>query len=373
MKSMIPVQNSDALGALRGFLRLFLESGAVDALYVPLETDKGAIVPALVTNPDRLDRLNPFAPVMPINGARAVSALTGKHPPARIAAVLRPCEARALIELVKLQQASLEGLTVIAMDCAGTFENAEFIAHKQNGGFDLSAYLAVFQTGEDAAADGLALRKACQMCVQPVVSQAGVSLQLFGADLAAGIPFEMDDELAARLSISPLPDDGDRRKKVLDQIVGRHQQLRDKELLTIRTQMNSNGGIAGFFDACIRCHNCMTACPICYCKTCLFRTAAFDHEPEHYFTAARRKGAARMLGDTLLFHMTRMNHMSASCVSCGMCTSACPSDIQVGAIFSAVGEQVQAAFSYNPGRDPAEPLPLITFQADEWTQVGEAK
>ncbi len=156
-------------------------------------------------------------------------------------------------------------------------------------------------------------------------------------------------------------------------MVARHKQLRDKELLTIRTQMNSNGGIAGFFDTCIRCHNCMTACPICYCKTCLFRTAAFDHEPEHYMTAAHRKGAVRMLGDTLLFHMTRMNHMSASCVSCGMCTSACPSDIQVGAIFSAVGEQVQAAFSYVPGRDLAEPLPLITFQANEWTEVGEAK
>jgi len=137
--------------------------------------------------------------------------------------------------------------------------------------------------------------------------------------------------------------------------------------------MNSNGGIAGLFDACIRCHNCMTACPICYCKTCLFRTASFDHPPEHYLTVARRKGAMRLPGDTLLFHMTRMNHMSASCVSCGMCTSACPSDIPVGAIFSAVGEQVQAAFEYVPGRSVEEPLPLITFQANEWTEVGEGR
>jgi len=50
-----------------------------------------------------------------------------------------------------------------------------------------------------------------------------------------------------------------------------------------------------------------------------------------------------------------------------------PSNIQVGAIFSAVGEQVQTAFNYLPGRDLAEPLPLITFQANEWTEVGEAK
>jgi formate dehydrogenase subunit beta len=117
----------------------------------------------------------------------------------------------------------------------------------------------------------------------------------------------------------------------------------------------------------------MTACPICYCKTCLFKTAAFDHEPEYYFNTAHRKGAARMLGDTLLFHMTRLNHMSASCVSCGMCTSACPANIPVGSIFSAVGEQVQAAFEYVPGHDVTEALPLITFQANEWTEVGEEK
>jgi hypothetical protein len=56
-----------------------------------------------------------------------------------------------------------------------------------------------------------------------------------------------------------------------------------------------------------------------------------------------------------------------------MCTSACPSDIPVGAIFSAVGEQVQAAFAYTPGRDLAEALPLVTFRESEWTEVGEAK
>ncbi len=373
MKSMIPVQNNDLLGALRGFLRSFLETGTVEALYVPLETEQGAIVPALVTDPARLDRLNPLAPAMPINGARAVSAMTGKHSPARMAVLLRPCELRALIELVKLQQASLEGVTLIGLDCPGTFEVADYMAEKKNGGFNLPGYLAAAQSGQDPASDGLELREACQMCIQPVPAQAAVSLHLFGADLSSGIPLEIDDELASKLQISPVAFEADGRKAVVDQLIARHKSLREKELLAIRTRMNSNGGIAGLFDTCIRCHNCMTACPICYCKTCLFRTAAFDHDPEHYMTAAHRKGAVRMLGDTLLFHMTRMNHMSASCVSCGMCSSACPSDIQVGAIFSAVGEQVQAAFSYVPGRDLAEPLPLITFQANEWTEVGEAK
>jgi hypothetical protein len=45
----------------------------------------------------------------------------------------------------------------------------------------------------------------------------------------------------------------------------------------------------------------------------------------------------------------------------------------VGAIFSAIGEQVAAAFDYAAGRDLAEALPLVTFQANELTEVGEAR
>ena len=374
MNSMIKIENGDVLGGLRSFLKALLETDGVDALYVPMEGGKGAILPALVTDSAQLDQANPLAPVMPINSARALSAITGKKPPARIAAVLRPCEIRALIELVKLQQASLEGVTLIGLDCAGTYEVAGYTTRKRNGNFNLTDYLEAAHKGEEPVMEGLSIRNACQMCVQPVPSNVAVHLQLFGIDAGSGIPVELDDELASKLN---LPANGgeknEQHRGAIDGIIARRKQVRDKELTSIRAQMTSDGGIAGLFETCIRCHNCMNVCPICYCKTCLFRTAAFDHQPEHYITAARRKGAVRMLGDTLLFHITRMNHMSASCISCGMCTSACPSEIQVGAIFSAVGEQVQAAFNYSPGKDIAEPLPLITFQANEWTEVGEAK
>ena len=108
MNTVIPVEDGDVLTAVRGFLQRLLESGVVEALFVPLEVDGGAITPALVTDPARLSLANPFTPIMPINGARAISALTGKHVPAQLGAVLRSCEIRALVELVKLQQATLE-------------------------------------------------------------------------------------------------------------------------------------------------------------------------------------------------------------------------------------------------------------------------
>jgi formate dehydrogenase subunit beta len=375
MNAILTVENNDVLAALRGFLRQLMESGIVEALLVPLETGDGTALPALVTDPARLETSNPLMPVMPINNARAVSAITGKHTPAKIGVVLRPCEIRALIELVKLQQASLENVTIIGMDCPGTCEVAESVAKGiWKRAASLSAYLVAARDGREPDIDGLSLRQACQMCIHPVPENMDIHIHLFGVDVTHALPITMQDEIAAALNIT---ESGVGGGESIDEAVSRltagRQKVRDGTLGDIRQQMGSNGGFASLFTSCIRCHNCMTACPICYCKTCLFKTAAFDHEPAFYLNTARRKGATRMLGDTLLFHMTRLNHMSTSCISCGMCTSACPSDIPVGTIFSAIGEQVQAEFEYVPGRDVAESLPLITFQPDEWTEIGEEK
>ena len=374
MKTAIPVENGDTLTAVRGFLQKLLETGTVEALFVPLEVDGGAILPALVTDPERTRLANPLAQVMPINSARAVSALTGKQAPARIGAVLRPCEIRALVELVKLQQATLEGVTLIGVDCPGTFELPDYVAKKRGGGASLAEYLAGAKEGSEPDLDGFQARPACRMCLNPVPEHSAIHLELIGVDTAQGIPVTMTDEIATKLGMTETRLPGaEGRQAAVDRLVAARTQTREKELAAIQAQMHANGGLASLFATCIRCHNCMTACPICYCKTCLFKSASFDHQPEHYLNAARRKGAVRMLSDAILFQVTRMNHMSASCVNCGMCTSACPSDIPVGTIFSAIGSQVQAAFEYVPGRSLEEPLPLVTFRESEWTEVGEAK
>ena len=377
MITVLPVKDNDLLGTLRAFLRKLMETGVVEAIFVPLEVEAGLPIPALVTDPARLDLANPLLPAMPINNARAVSALTGKNTPARIGAVLRSCEIRALIELVKLQQASLENLITIGLDCLGTFDLTEYDRVRVNGQIDMTGYLAM--TSQEAMlpadlnpAGSYQLRPACQMCIQPLPEKADIQFHLLGIDLSQGLPVTISEQIAAELGLTEsMPASPPASNATVAKLMERRRQSREKELDAIRSRLTSNGGITGLFAACIRCHNCMTACPICYCRTCLFKTTAFDHPPEFYLQAAHNKGAIRMLGDTMLFHMTRLNHMSLSCVSCGMCSAACPADIPVGTIFSAIGEKVQKTFNYTPGRDVTEPLPLITYQAEEWVDIGE--
>ena len=104
-----------------------------------------------------------------------------------------------------------------------------------------------------------------------------------------------------------------------------------------------------------------------------FPGPVFDHDPTQYMTWASRKGAYRMLADTMLFQLTRLNHMVLSCIGCGLCSDACPADLPVARVFRAIGHETQAVFEYEPGRSVEEPLPLITFKEDEWSEVGEER
>jgi formate dehydrogenase subunit beta len=358
---------------VRGFLKQLLETKVVDALLVPMETPAGGkqrgITPALVADPDLLDAANPLAPVLGLNAAWVAGRVSIREPRGRIGVVLRPCELRALVELVKLKQASLDDLVTIGVDCLSTYDVPVYNAMRANGGVDMAALLATAQSGELASQGGYAFRDACQMCEKPHVEEADIVLELFGADLASGIPVSLPDEKAAiaeKLGLGPADTDG-KRAEVVEKVVAARTNVRDARFAEIRQRLEQEG-IEGVFAACVRCHNCMTVCPICYCKTCLFKSPAFDHESAQYMRWAQRKGTYRLPADTMLFHLTRLNHMVLSCVGCGMCTSDCPAELPVGLVFRAIGQEVQQTFDYVPGRSVEEPLPLITFREDEWVE-----
>jgi len=367
------------LAAVRGFLKRLLEADVVDALLVPMETPSGTITPALVADPDLLDAANPLAPVMGLNAARVAGHVSIREPRGRIGVVLRPCELRALVELVKLKQASLDDMVTIGVDCLGTYDVAVYNAMRANpsagsgqAGVDVRALWATAQSGELAPQEGYAFRDACQMCERPHVEEADITLELFGADLTTGVPVTLPDEVAEKLGLTPAPAlqaGDDQRAEVVEKVVAARTQVRDARFAEMRQRLEQEG-IEGVFAACVRCHNCMTVCPLCYCKTCLFKSPTFEHEPTQYMNWARRKGAYRLPADTMLFHLTRLNHMVLSCVGCGMCTSDCPSELPVGVVFRTIGQQVQEVFDYVPGRSVEEPLPLVTFREDEWMEVG---
>ena len=374
IEAVIDAQHS-TLGTIQDLLRSLLEKEVVHALLVPMFQMTGNVVPTLVTDPSALVQADPLTPVLPINAARAASQLTMTGHKKKLGLVLRACEIRALVELVKFQQVKLDGaegptVRIIGVDCLGTYGVTAWqgASGKQQV---LDALLAGAVTGELAPFQGLAFRTACQMCEQPLPEGEHVDLTIGLVGIEAGhVYLKAREDLAQALDLtanSAPPG----RKAAAQRLVAARTEARDAAFAAFRARVHSMDGLLQEFSTCIRCHNCMTNCPICYCRECIFHTPTFEHDSELFFQWAERKGTVRMLPDTLLFHLTRLNHMASSCVGCGMCTDACPVEIPVATAFRAVGAQVQALFDYHPGRSLAEAAPVQEFREDELTALGE--
>ena len=359
----------NTLQTIQGLLRSLLTSGAANALLVPMSMPAGSVAPMLVTDPGALHLADPLAPVLPINAARAAANLTVTSHKEKLGIVLRSCEIRALVELVKFQQASLDNALIIGIDCLGTLTVTGWQTCDKQQVMD--SLLDGAPGGEPALPDGLDLRDACQICEQPLPAGEHVALNIGLLGVEPGqLYLKASDELAQALDLTANGAPAN-RQAAADTLITARTRARDAVFAQFRERVDSMDGLLQEFSACIRCHNCMINCPICYCKECIFRTPTFEHESQLFYQWAERKGTVRMMPDTILFHLTRLNHMATSCVGCGICTDVCPVDIPVGTVFRSVSDKVQAIFEYQPGRSLEDAAPVQEFREDELTALGE--
>jgi formate dehydrogenase subunit beta len=360
---VLEVKDGDVTGALRGFLKSLLEKGLLDALLAPVAVPSGKnVVQTLVEDIGRIDHAEPLAPVMPVNSAKIVSTLTRTAAPGKkIGVVLRPCELRALHELVKLKQADLTNLVLIGMDCFGTYSVSDY----SEAGVSTDAFL------KTAAGDGdPKIRQSCRICRYPAPLNADLVIGLIGMDLNRELLIRGETPGGERL-LGALGIDGDGDAAKRDAAVAKLATTRDGQKNEFLQKAAAEfGGLQNMLSAlssCVACHNCRVACPICYCRECLLDSPTFTQwEADKYIEWADRKGALRLPADSLLFHLVRLNHMGASCVACGLCEDACPNGVEVFKLFGLGGAKVQQLFDYLPGRSLEDELPLTAFKEKEF-------
>lgn len=383
----LPIVDQDALATIRNLLAKMIEEEIVDAVLVPVQNRDGwSAQHALLVDPEHMALANPLMPVMMINGARTASLVTSREPTdntpvklPRIAAVLRPCELRAVVELGKLQQVNYDQLLKVSIDCVGTHELADL----QAAGDDLNLERvtdAVLDASRKASPDApgdLPYRHACTICETPIGWNADINIHTIGVEDKEQLLVEFADEShLERLGLTAGADAPGHTQAVEALRAARHER-REAELDAFEAQMTpSDDGLPGLvqaFQTCQRCHNCTVVCPICYCKECLFRTTTMEYEADRYFRWANRKGLARLPGDTIAFQLTRLAHVSISCVGCGICTSGCPSNLPLDTLFQTVARKTQATIEYNPGRNIEDPLPRASYRQDEFVELGRTE
>ena len=371
-KATVKVIDGKTDEAIIGFLKSLLKEEVVEAILIPkpLPSQDG-FAQTLIRDPEKLNGVCVLSPTMPVQSARVISNLSVKNLGKKVAAVLKACEIRAAVELAKFLQVKLDNVCFIGIDCPGTFEVADYakmVQEGKGGGALAKELLKGMEKGEISPPAGYAFRTACQMCEYPV-PQADIRLKLFGYQGDQEIGVEIGDKLEREIEeksiLSFSENEPASRDEVVSKVIAERTKKRDALFQEFKGMAKDLQAFLDRFSTCIRCHNCMVACPICYCKECVFRTAVFEHDGDQFLRWADRKGGIRMPTDTLIFHLIRMSHMVTSCIGCGLCDSACPSRLPVATLFRSVGDKIQKMFNYIPGKDVKEVPPVATFKEEE--------
>lgn len=362
--------NKNVENGLREVLSSLLKNEKIKAVFALKKLNNaGAVAYYLITNADELAEALPFYPIMPANAAQMLSRYSLLAPsPEPIAVIVKPCELRALVELVKRHQASLENFLIISTTCGGVFPlqtmGTNSLAEM------LPQYWKAIKKGEIPAE----VRAACKACEHFIPYNADIIIPLLGKS-------NIDEECELFLQ-------SDKAEKILEGAEGKwgESELRveefeamlnnraaEKKKLFENTPIEDFGmsGLINTFGRCIGCHLCSKVCPICYCGLCHFESETQEYKPPNYERELQRKKGLRIPPGTIFFQLGRLIHMSISCVGCGQCSDVCPTDIPISTVFSKVGESVQKIYDYLPGRNVEETVPISTFEKEEFNEIGE--
>ena len=339
-----------------------------NAAIVPMKVPAGdSFVYVLVKEKSLLKDCFPLPPTMFVQGAKALSSVTrlgiGNM---KIAAIMRPCEIRAAIELTKLGQINLENITLISIDCPGVLPTSVFLNNPEKNMKLFDDYVKNWDYKE--------MRPVCQICDKSSMVSGDIHIGTLGAKKDTFFIIsnsKKGDDVADKLGIS-LNDNINSWQVKVKNISEEKQKNRKNAHKDLKNKTGGLDNLIDTFSQCINCHNCMRVCPVCICRLCYFDSDNVKLPADDYLSRAEKKGSMRFLPDTIFFQMGRMMHMSISCVSCGACEDACSMSIPVSQIFSMIADETQKLFDYIPGRSLDEPVPLVVYKEEELHEMEDA-
>jgi formate dehydrogenase subunit beta len=350
---VLEIQDGNAVDTLRAFLIDWWGRYRPDALLAPVEVDeRQGVAVKLIEDPAELASVNPFTPLLTCNSATNASRLMKEHPHSRMAAILRPCELRAFVELQKRERAaaSPDAMIVIGVDCLGTFSLAEYQRLVEAS----SAEETTLQVLRNATEGGLRpqnFRTACQICDWCAPRGADITIG------SIGIPSDQyllviarDEATDAALGLGMVTRNPasesmvSRRETMVGAIADTRAGLRRNMIEEMKgaCRFDDLGCILAWFASCSLCGACLKACPL------------YDEEIAELMDRHGVAPAAHSpLGDVV-----SLGRWLASCAGCGMCEEECSMDVPLFLLISALSHRIRDKMRYRSG-DPVQQLPWV--------------
>lgn len=242
----------------------------------------------------------------------------------RVGIMVKGCDSRSLVSLLKEGQVKREDLYVVGIPCPGQIdlrkvENAaagepEDLEEISRRGMEI----LIRASGQERTLQkSQAFLDKCTACQYP-------KPLVFDALLSG--------EYVAPLPEPRPPEDALRKKTVPEKWAFWAEQ----------------------FERCIRCYACRNVCPACFCPRCLVE----ENLPQWV-------SPLPLGGDNFVFHMMRMMHVAGTCVSCGECERVCPMEIPLMKLNEKMADDLRELFNFVAGVDLNVPLPFRTFSQED--------
>jgi formate dehydrogenase subunit beta len=281
---------------------------------------------------------------MTINAARLVPELLTEYKGEKVGAVLRPCEHRALVEMVKHDNFDLDDLVTLSFDCLGTFPDVEYDWRAKRKGSSNQLAQDTMQFARQGGIAAYRYRSACQMCAMPVAQGADVNVAVIGLPIRQHVLVHTRNGLAETLDLAgitagPAPAElVEQYERMAAKLIERRHSTRERVSHTLRDNIPEDvDNLITLLEECGDCQTCMDACPIC----------AVDYPQKDTSGRLQRNDVMRWL---------------VSCAGCGMCEQACENHLPLAAIFTTIREQLDEATHYTPGESLYEELPVFEVE-----------
>jgi formate dehydrogenase subunit beta len=320
--------NGDPLGATREFIARLWDQTDLDGMLIPLRDPETTVVRNhLLDHPDQLETADPFAPVMTVNSARLVQELSFEYPFDRFGVVLRPCELRALREMIARNSFDHTRVFVIGVDCLSTFPAEDYAWRSQRKGGAEHLTEEALQFARQGGIMERRFRPACQMCENPYPEQADISVSVLGLPVKQILLVQArDQEMDRDLQLDELTQ-GEatasliaQHESTLASLAAHRRRVRQRVTAYLSDALPRDvDSLNALMSQCHGCQLCMDVCPIC----------AIEYP---------QRGADG------LFAKQDIMHWILSCAQCGMCEQACPEGLPLTAIFQRVRDALAEAY-----------------------------
>jgi len=379
------LRKADYGGVVTSLLKFALEGKKVDAVLAvrAREDNRYDGIPVVLTDPADLAGTTGTLHCTSPNIARCLTEYLDGAMASRIATVCKPCDARAIIELVKRKQINLDNLLLIGLNCTGTLSSvgAKEMLQKEFGvdpsdvvreDIEEGRLTIWLRDGTEKTKDlheleqrGYGRRENCRRCDIKVPRMADLACGKWGTNgrkatlievcsdkgsdflekaIEAGvIKVEQPDKLAL--------EDRHRREEQEIELARKWQTSALAELEEMNSEERFNYWMSQF-QQCLKCYGCRDACPICYCKDCELE-------------ADRGIVPAGEIPPSVMFPMIRITHVMDSCVNCGQCQDVCPAEIPLSRLILALNRELVKIFDYEPGVSVSALPPLRTATDEE--------